>query len=247
MGRFLFKQFSVKQEQSAMKVNTDGVLLGAWCSMPPVPREGDMINVLDVGTGTGVIALMVAQRLAPYGIKAQITGIDPDIPSACEAQSNFSESSWGENMMSQALSLKEYLETSPPKANLIVSNPPYFKNSLKAPCSRRSNARHTDNLSFSELIECSASLLSPGGVLSVILPAEAEREFVSVAASNGLSLFRLCRVSTVAGEEPRRIMMEFTGETSGDINEERLSIQKSPGGLFTNEYKMVTADFYLKF
>jgi len=247
MGRFFFKQFSVKQDISAMKVNTDGVLLGAWCSLPAIPAGESSVKIIDVGTGTGVIALMIAQRLQSAGLLASITGIDSDIPSAEEARENFRESLWSDSLKSFPVSFKEYQMKLAEKIDLVVSNPPYFNNSLKAPCNRRSNARHTDNLSFSELIECSSKILSPGGLFSVILPKEAEMEFVSIANSNSLFLSRICRVSTINGENERRVMMEFVKGIAGSINEERLSVQESPNGSYTSRYRTLTGDFYLKF
>ena len=230
-----------------MKVNTDGVLLGAWCCLPSAGVRDESFKVLDVGTGTGVIALMVAQRLASNGVKAEITGIDPDTPSAAEAGDNFRESPWGEDLESLPLSLREFKLSSSAKWNLIVSNPPYFNNSLKAPCSRRSNARHTDSLSFNELVDCSSDLLSEEGTLSVILPIEVEREFMAAAYAKGFFLVRICRVSTIEGDAPKRVMMEFSRVSRGGINEEGLSVQKSPNGLFSEEYRKLTSDFYLKF
>lgn len=247
MGRFFFKKFAVTQEKSAMKVNTDGVLLGAWCSLPSADGLDESFKVMDVGTGTGVIALMVAQRLVTSGVEARITGIDPDSPSAEEAGDNFRESPWCDNLESLPLSLREFLLSSTMKMDLIVSNPPYFNNSLKAPCSRRSNARHTDNLSFNELVDCSADLISERGALSVILPIEAEREFVTIACAKGFFMVRICRVSTIEGDAPKRVMLEFSRVSRGLINEERLSVQKSPNGLFSDDYRKLTSDFYLKF
>lgn len=246
MGHFFFKEFSVKQDRSAMKVNTDGVLLGAWCSLPN-GTEKKPVFVTDVGTGTGVIALMVAQRLYGIGIECSIDGIDPDDPSAVEAGENFNLSPWRESLISLPLSFSDYMSSNPLKRDLIVSNPPYFTNSLKAPCSRRSKARHNDSLSFSELANCSERLLSPNGTLSIILPSDGERDFISAATEAGLSLSRICRVSTITGESPRRVMMEFAKEDRGGVNEERLSVQESPSGSFTDRYKALTSAFYLKF
>ncbi|MBP6364747.1 MAG: methyltransferase [Bacteroidales bacterium] len=247
MGSFLFKQFSVRQEISAMKVNTDGVLLGAWCSLPQsVPLERP-VRVLDVGTGTGVIALMVAQRLSSQFNNFNIVGIDPDAPSSEEAEYNFKASKWSNSLSSLPLSLKEFANTGSGCFDLIVSNPPYFINSLKAPAKRRSNARHSESLPFYELADCSANLLTPCGTLSVILPAEAGEFFVSAAALHGLSLYQICKVSTLSGEPEKRVLMEFSKTRDLGLKKSGLSVQESPGGTFSDDYRRLTADFYLKF
>lgn len=247
MGSFSFKQFSVIHEKSAMKVNTDGVLLGAWCSLLKTSSGSLCLKALDVGTGTGVIALMVAQRISVEGLKYEIVGIDSDAPSSQEAADNFLASEWSESLQSLHLSFKDFASYDKGKFDLIISNPPYFVNSLKAPCRRRSYARHTDTLSFEELAELSANLLTNRGALAVILPAEAEGNFISIAASYGLFLSRICRVSTILGEDAKRVLMEFSLESNLSIKEERLSVQESPNGLYTMEYRKLTSEFYLGF
>ncbi len=152
---FRFRQFAVAHDRCAMRVNTDAVLLGAWC---PLPDEAPEPRILDIGTGSGVIALMLAQRCPA----ARITAIDIDEPSALQARENFLASPWPDRLTAQHISLQDF--TPPLKGgrgdsyNLILSNPPYFRNALRNPDPRRSDARHTDTLSFDELCRCSAYL-----------------------------------------------------------------------------------------
>lgn len=229
MGTFQFKQFSVNNTLSAMKVGTDGVLLGAWASS----SEG---TVLDVGTGTGVIALMMAQRCP----NAQIVGIDIDEGSVTEAAGNFKNSPWSERLKAFKTDFRAFDF----KADLIVTNPPFFINSLKAPDTRRTDARHTDSLSQDELIDSALRVLSENGVLSLILPYSEGMKFISKCESAGLILRRRCKVFTREGDEPKRLMMEFSRKACASTQEEQLTIQNASG--YTLQYKSLTKDFYLK-
>lgn len=266
-----------------MKVNTDGVLLGAWLSVPGLhatepdsPLNSNQINttkkfrILDLGTGTGVIALIIAQRLAAanpgYAVQqepdlihlpAEILGIDPDEPSAEEARFNFSASPWSSFMKADSLSFSELAAIEQRGAfSLIASNPPYFNNSLKAPCPRRSSSRHTDDLPFETIISGSEELLCEGGILSVILPFAEGMQFASLAKETTLRMVRMCRVETIRGGKVKRMMMEFEKRAAaggaaeaatGNVHEETIAIQESAGGAYTNEYRRLTGDLYLKF
>ena len=216
-----------------MKVGTDGVLLGAWATVLPDDRRA-----LDVGTGTGVIALMLAQRSANTASSANsqmaIIGIDIDEAAAGEAASNFAASPWADRLTARAVSLQVF---SGSEFDLIVSNPPFFSASLKAPDAQRCTARHNDTLPPADLIQAARRLLSPSGRLSVIYPPEEARAFVMESESAGLYLSRLTRVISVAGQPPKRHLMEFS---------------RTPGQpLFTDlvigspEYRSLTGDFYL--
>lgn len=289
MESFCFKQFSVRQAKSAMKVNTDGVLLGAWLTVPGGQPHSDIdsgkeqdhnseqsqkLRILDLGTGTGVIALIIAQRLAAVNamnnhpqepaltrMPAEILGIDPDEPSAEEARFNFSASPWSSFMKADSLSFSELTAKEQRGAfSLIASNPPYFNNSLKAPCPRRSSSRHTDDLPFEIIISGSEELLCEGGILSVILPFAEGMQFASLVKKSALRMMRICRVETVRGGKVKRVMMEFVkraeaggaaeaaAEAAGvNIAGETIAIQESAGGPYTNEYSRLTGDLYLKF
>ena len=222
---FQFKQFSVRQEVSAMKVGTDGVLLGAWATVSPEDRQA-----LDVGTGTGVIALMLAQRSAGL----EIIGIDIDEAAAGEAASNFAASPWASRLTARAVSLQVF---SGSEFDLIVSNPPFFSASLKAPDAQRCTARHNDTLPPADLIQAARRLLSLSGRLSVIYPPEEARSFVMEAESAGLYLSRLTRVISVAGQPPKRHLMEFSRTPAQPLFTDLV--------IGSPEYRSLTVDFYL--
>ncbi len=238
MGTFHFKKFAVVNERSAMKVNTDGVLLGAAVSL----REGDR-NVLDVGTGTGTIALMVAQRLSENTENFRVDAIDIDEASAAEAAENFADSAWAEKLYAHHKSLEEFSEGHLPKYDLILSNPPYFEDSLLNPAERKCNARHTVGLSYRELLDFSAEQLSEDGRFAVILPAEQELQLCRYARMKGLHLLRIMRVRTTPKKPVRRIVAEFARTRCPEAEDFILTIQD--GGAYTSEYLSLTHDFYL--
>jgi len=253
---FNFKKFTVRQEISAMKVNTDAVLLGSWAG---VTKEKRSVRLLDVGTGTGVIALMMAQRLHDAGVEFDITGIDPDQASYHEAAFNFSNSPWREHLHTNEITLQKLVtQESKESYDLIVSNPPFFTASLKAPTIRRTISRHNDTLPFKDIIVAAVHLLKSGGLLSVILPAsEAEtfkKEVRGMAKANEPSLFltRLCYVRTMAHKPVKRVLMEFAKLPEnmsltdiGGCKEENLVIYEHDGVTKSSEYRDLTSDFYL--
>lgn len=219
MEYFKFKQFKVKNVSSAMKLGTDSVLLGAWAPL----HDGDR-RVLDIGTGTGVVALMIAQRIS-HQEGVSIDAIDIDLPSVEEASHNFEISPWSGSLHALHTPLQEFSPDQ--RYDLIVSNPPYFVDSLKAPSLRRSNTRHTDSLPHIDLISSAFRLLKEGGRLVVILPKEEGEAFVKdaelyhVGKGEGmrLALRRLCKVSTVSHKPPKRYIMEFILAPKGEILE----------------------------
>ncbi len=238
MSVFNFKKFSVMNERSAMKVNTDGVLLGAAMTIRPTDRA-----MLDVGTGTGTIALMAAQRAIDAPCDIRIDAIDIDEASAAEAGMNFENSPWSEYMHAHHQSLDEFASASNMKFDLIFSNPPYFEDSLLAPEKRRCSARHTVGLSYRELLEFAADRLTDKGRLSVVLPAVQEAALTRCARMNGLYLFRIMRVRTVPRKAPGRIVAEFSRERYPEPEDFILTIQDE--GKYTQEYLSLTHDFYL--
>ena len=243
MSTFSFKRFSVVNEHSAMKVGTDGVLLGA-----AVCIDGAMCHVLDVGTGTGTIALMLAQRLSDAGsAQFSITGIDIDGPSAEEAGANFTASPWAAHLQACLKPLQQYVPAEP--VDLIVSNPPYFDNSLQAEGERRNSARHTEvpsqggeSLSYRDLAVFASAHLSPSGRLSLILPSDQEHALVRCMASYSLYMRRIMRIRTTQRKPVCRIVAEF-GRIRTVPVEEFLTIQD--GGAYTPEYLALTHEFYL--
>lgn len=233
---FRFKQFSVTNEKSAQKVGTDAVLLGAWACIEP-----DCRRILDVGTGTGVIALQLAQRSSELGLNCSIVAIDIDLPSVEEAGENFAASPWPDRL---ELRQQDFAKLDDGPFDLIVSNPPYFINSLKAPLQRRNTARHDDSLPQSLLASHSFSLLSERGVLAVVLPVQEGELFIRQALENGLYLRRRLNVRTKPSAPVKRLLMEFKKE-DGEILEENLTIQDFSE--YTPNYKTLTKSFYLAF
>ena len=215
-----------------MKLGTDSVLLGACVDVDGVKR------VLDVGTGTGVIALMIAQRTEGE-LQPQIDAIDIDLPSVEEAKENFENSPWADRLRVfhsalQDYPLKEY--------ELIVSNPPYFDNSLLNPDSRKSGARHTFSLSYIDILEYASEALSAEGRLALILPAEVEKNLIRVAASYSLFPLSILRVRTVERKSPKRIVIEFSRiKTETQISD----LTMNRDGEFTPEYRKLVEAFLL--
>ena len=250
MGVFRFKKFEVVNERSAMKVNTDGVLLGASMTILPSDR-----TMLDVGTGTGTIALMAAQRLSSAILNSssvilnevknpRIDAIDIDEASASEASANFINSPWNSILKAHHLPLEEFAASAETVYDLIFSNPPYFEDSLTAPDERKSTARHTsDGLSYRDIFEFAKDRLSENGRVSLVLPADQEAALTRYARMCGLYLFRILRVRTVPRKAPSRIIAEFSRTRCAELSEELLTIQDE--GKYTQEYLSLTGDFYL--
>lgn len=298
---FSFKQFTVWQEHAAMRVGTDGVLLGAWCDLASdvsavIPDEStdrrqpanvcpadpsqilDSSNrdqtvwddhvqdereksvcgaqngadaetkkvgrVLDIGSGTGVIALMVAQRTS----NAQIDAVEPDSGSCEDALRNFAESPWADRLHLHGVTLQEYVSCYAEKVqyDLIVSNPPYFVDSLKAPDPVRNAVRHAVSLPFEELLDGVKTLLAEHGRFAVILPVTEGVLLEKLALERSLHCVRKCLVQTKPGVPPKRVMMEF-GRKSVPLRSGLLIMETERHQEFTEEYRRLTRDFYLKF
>lgn len=240
MGAFRFKQFEVRQDRAALKVGTDAVLLGALMTLP---RDGG--SLLDIGTGTGVIALMAAQRMAASSAgNWDVTGIDIDGPSIGDAFENFDSSPWKDRLEAVHSSLEDFGRTGAARHyETIFSNPPYYDNSLLNPDAREAGARHTDSLSYREILAFAAERLS--GTLSLILPSEEEQRLLRTAASFGLFPFRKVRIRTVDTKDPRRTVVEFRkgDRRGGTCTEEELILQHN--GQRTEAYTDLCKDFYL--
>lgn len=226
-----------------MKVNTDGVLLGASMTIGPEDRR-----LLDVGTGTGTIALMAAQRLSDSAgdMDFHIDAIDIDEASADEAGNNFNNSPWSGSLSVCHASLDEFDAGLDPgiRFDHIFSNPPYFEDSLNAPDRRRNDSRHTSTgLSYRELLEFARLRLSPVGHLSIVLPSETEAPLTRYARMCGLHVFRIIRVRTVPRKQPSRIIAEFSFDRCESPVNELVTIQEE--GRYTKEYLALTKDFYL--
>lgn len=219
-----------------MKVGMDGVLLGAWTYVAMAGR------ILDIGTGTGLIALMMAQK----NPLAQIDAIEVDPEAFQEACLNIQQSKWGEQIHPELCSFQEFAKCSPQKYNLIVSNPPFFTNGVKAPVETRAQARHSDSLPLDVLISGAAGLLQENGRIAMVLPVESLQEITRLADLNKLYISRLCRVKPNPAKPEFRILIELINSEC-EIQESGLMIEFEKHHDYTAEYKELTKDFYLKF
>ncbi len=227
---FRFKQFAVDDTGCAMKVGTDGVLLGAWTQ---TPQDG---LILDIGTGCGLIALMLAQRSA-----AHITAIEIEPDAVKQSRLNFSNSPWADKLECIEGAVQQYNPHS--KFNLIVTNPPFFSNALKAPEKQRNAARHNDTLPPEGLLYAVDKLLAPDGIFSFILPVREAENLVTLAISQHLYLNRRCLVFSKEGKQPNRFMGELSRFQS-TLHEEQLTI-RTGDGKYSKEYRNLTEPFYL--
>ena len=233
---FQFKQFTVWHDKCAMKVGTDAVLLGAWADIT------NSKSILDVGTGTGIIALMLAQR--GMGV---IDAIDIDADACAQAKENVMASPFSDRINVIHAACTEYTASGNERKvyDLIVSNPPYFVNSLKCPDSKRSTARHTDSLPLSELIGNTCPLLSPHGRIALILPYKQKEEVKSLAQKNMLFVSRQTDVIPVRGAQPKRLLIELSHIESEETIHDTLTLEERERQR-TPEYITLTRDFYLK-
>ena len=242
---FRFKQFFIEDSKCAMKVGTDGVLLGAWAET----SEGERLKVkgerriLDVGTGSGLIARMLMQRCP----EAEVEGIDIDAAAVEQAKEN-GVCAYHARLQDWKMSEYNSDEINEEKYDLIVSNPPYFQNSLKNPDAGRMTARHTDSLSYAELIHHSARLLKEDGQLALILPADAETEVRGLAAAERLSMTHVTRVYSKENKKPKRVLLAFVKGVRGlevrGLEEDTLVLEDEKGGR-SAAYSELTKDFYL--
>ena len=237
MGRntyFQFKQFRIDQANSAMKVGVDGVLLGAWVDL------SDAKNILDVGTGTGLIALMLAQRS-----KAHITAIEIEEKAAKEAAENVKASPWGNRIRVEHVSFQHFNRENPKMFDLIVSNPPFFSNAFKTASNERNLARHNDKLLLSELISGAAWLLNKAGKIALILPISELNVLKELTLQNRFYLQRLTEIKPKPSKSPNRMLVQL-GKTELECQKSMLTIYNDDN-TFTEGYKELTRDFYLKF
>ena len=241
---FRFKQFTVWHDRCAMKVGTDGVLLGAWASTTDSPaantdKTSPVERILDIGTGSGLIALMLAQRFP----NAIIDGIDIAPSAVLQAKDNFSASPFSTRLHAYSSPLQEWQPQE--KYDMIVSNPPYFSNSLLCPDGMRTKARHAESLSFAELLAHSNRLLTQAGTLSLVLPADAEKAIMKEARQQHLYCVRLCRVHTTANKPAKRILVTFSHQTPATTLTPETLCLSTPDHPRSPAYSALTQDFYL--
>lgn len=250
---FRFKKFSVRHERSAMKVGTDGVLLGAWC------RSATSARILDVGTGCGLIALMMAQRFPDSFIDA--VEIDPE--AITEAMENFEASPWGSRLTAFSGDFQSLLFSH--RYGMIVSNPPWYDSEMKPPKHVRSLARHSDALSPESLISRVAELLETDGCFSVILPVDKAPRLMNAASTHRLKLIRQTFVRPTPSKPPHRILMEFSrrridtndhnapnatnaDELQGDeLTTDELIVETEVRHDYTPEFRALLREFFLRF
>lgn len=235
---FSFKRFVVRQDRCAMKVGTDGVLLGAWA-------QGGR-RILDIGTGTGLVALMMAQRFSD----AHVYGVEIDAEAARQAQENAASSEFAARVQIEAVSLQTYVgrmgqESVAPMFDSIVSNPPFFENSLTAPDQTRTLARHAETLSYGELFGAVRLLLAPDGEFSAIIPNDCLQRFVSEGCLAGLFLKRKCAVKMVPRKQPKRYLLAFVKQMPKELEAEEVTLMNADGSR-SDWYARLTSDFYLR-
>ena len=231
---FRFKEFTIYQDQSAFKVGTDGVLLGAWADVAWVN------SVLDIGTGTGLLALMLAQRS-----DAEITAIEIDRPSYEQAMRNAVESPWPERIHVLHSSLQDFGPDR--KFDMLISNPPFFQNSLPSTDNGKAANRHNTLLSPYELIRYPKSLLVPEGKLCLVFPVEESRILLDICSASGFFLHRRMGVRPTPLLPVKRYLLEFRPYPAASLKEEDIIIEKGERHDYSKEYRELTKDFYLYF
>lgn len=218
-----------------MKVGTDGVLLGAWANCENIEQ------VLDIGTGTGLIALMIAQRSS-----STIDAVEIDEVTCKQAIDNVKRSPWKDRINIMHQSFQNFSKTTKKSYDLIVSNPPYFQNSLFAQDHKRTDARHNSNLELEDIISASMKLLNDKGKLNLILPYLEGTMFIVKAAEYGLYCVRQTKVLPKPKTEPKRLLLEFM-KTKKPLDEQEIIIELNKRHEYSEAYKNLTKDFYLAF
>jgi|SRR5690554_5561433 len=232
---FQFKQFTIEQDRCAMQIGTDGVLLGAWVSI-----ENNPFSILDIGAGTGVIALQLAQRSDAEMIDA----LEVDDNAYEQCVDNFENSPWGDRLFCYHASLGEFIEEIEDKYDLIVSNPPFYSEDYKTSDESRDLARFNDSLPFDELIFSASQLLSEEGIFAVVIPRKEEEGFLKMAEQENLFAKRICRVKGNETSQEKRSLIAFSFEKSTP-KIENLTIETSRHK-YTEEYISLVNEFYLK-
>ncbi|WP_046755090.1 tRNA1(Val) (adenine(37)-N6)-methyltransferase [Kordia jejudonensis] len=232
---FRFKEFTIQQDKTAMKVGTDGVLLGAWTSV-----EHNPFAVLDIGAGTGLIALQLAQRCHAEVIDA----IEIDYNAYEQAVDNFENSPWSDRLFCYHASLDEFVAEIEDTYDLIVSNPPFYTENYKTENTQRDTARFTDALPFDELLKGVSKLLEPTGIFSTIIPCKEQEHFINLAEANGLFPHKICNVRGNPKADFKRSLLSFSFQKTEIVTEEL--IIETERHQYTDAYISLTKDFYLK-
>ncbi|MHA7844553.1 MAG: tRNA1(Val) (adenine(37)-N6)-methyltransferase [Winogradskyella sp.] len=232
---FKFKQFTVKQDRCAMKIGTDGVLLGSWTSVKHNP-----FNVLDIGAGTGILSLMLAQRSSAQ----QIEAIEIDDNAYEQCAENFENSTWNDRLFCYHASLLEFVEEVEDAFDLIICNPPFYSEDYKTKDKSRDLARFNDAMPFKHIVYAVAHLLSENGLFSIIIPRKEEANFIELTSSIGLHAQRILHIKGNPDSEVKRSLIEFSYQET-EVKTSELIIETSRHN-YTQDYIDLTKDFYLK-
>ena len=231
---FQFKQFTVHQQRCAMKVGTDGMLLGAWAHVPVTSAR-----ILDIGTGTGLIALMMSQRFPD----ASVIGIDIDQDAVSQAQENVAASPFASRITICHRNILDFEDTK--GFDAIVSNPPYFVDALTCPDQQRTMARHTISLTYEGLMRSAYRLLKPNGLFSLVIPSECRSSIEAEACLAGFFLTRVCMIRTTPKKESKRQLIEFSKYPKNKLFIEEGIIEYTPN-VRSSWYQQLTQDFYIR-
>lgn len=231
---FRFKRFTIRQDRCALKVGTDGVLFGAWVNYADAQR------ILDIGTGTGVLALIAAQR----NTTAHVDAVEIDDASAEQAAENFAASPWADRVRVHRMDVRRMSAGEP--YDLIICNPPYYAGYSTSPDERIGLAKHSGELLFPDLLGAVDRLLAPEGRFAAIVPLNREREFLKEAVHVGLSPLRRCIVGYVAHRPPKRVLLELA-RSVGEVEEGTVTVEATGPFDYTPEYRALISDLMLNF
>ncbi|MCH3993711.1 MAG: methyltransferase [Prevotella sp.] len=244
--KFTFQHFVIRQDRCAMKVGTDGVLLGSWAGWSETVPDRPSIpfrRVLDIGTGTGVIALMLAQRFP----EVQVDALEIDRDACLQAAENAKESPFADRLRVIGKSLQDFCRSEPtPHYDLIVSNPPFYSSNqfLESPDAKRDQARRTGTLTYTELFKGVKQLLEPNGVFCTVIPSELAEPFSAEGYLSGLVLTRRCLVKTVERKAAKRCLLAFARQRTFPLEDE-MGVLMTPDGKLTDWWARLSQDFYL--
>ncbi len=236
MSTFQFKQFKVNQDRCAMKIGADSVLLGAWC-----PIDNNPFSVLDIGAGTGILSLMLAQRSNAL----QIDAIEIDENAYEQCVENFESSPWGDRLFCFHAGLDEFVEEPEDKYDLIVSNPPFYSEDFKTGNEQRDLARFQDAMPFEDLVEAAHLLLSENGIFAVIIPFKEEEKFINLCGNFELFPIKVTRVKGTPNTPIKRSLLAFKRYELSILTADELIIETARHQ-YTEDYMDLTKDFYLK-
>ena len=245
MSTFQFKKFTINQDRCAMKLGTDGVLLGAWC-----PIDNNPFSILDIGAGTGILSLILAQRSNAEHpslqgeLAQQIDAIEIDENAYEQCVENFESSPWGDRLFCFHAGLDEFMEEPEDQYDIIISNPPFYSEDFKTENTARDLARFQDAMPFEDLVEAAHLLLSENGIFAVIIPFKEEEKFIALAKDFQLHPFKITRVKGTPTTEIKRSLLAFS-KTQKQTLVDELIIEMARHQ-YTEEYIDLTKDFYLK-